>query len=291
MGMTYMFREAFLRKKGLSQELPNRVFYGLNLTVMLLLVSWVVLTLGSILVWGLPHIWDTLASQEVRFAIRLSLETSAVSTILSMLAALPAAYALARLTLPGRELWQILLTLPMALPPLVSGVGLLLFLGSEGLGPWLDRLGLSFVFTPKGIVAAQFFVNFPYMLTMLKAALDGLDRRMEFVARTLGCNAWQAFRRVTLPLLRNALVAAVVMTWSRALGEFGAVLIIAGATRMRTETLPVSLFLNISVGDMDAAMAVGSIIIFISLLSLVLFLRLNRRYGTKTESLIRFAGR
>jgi len=159
----------------------------------------------------------------------------------------------------------------MALPPIVSGVALLLLFGTTSFGNFLADNGLKFVFTIKGIILAQFFVNIPYILRILKSTFKDIDPRLEFVSRTLGYNSLQTFFKVTLPLAKNGLIAGLVITWARALGEFGAALMLAGATRMRTETLPISLFLNMSSGDLKLGLAAATMIIFISLVSLLIF--------------------
>src|SRR3712207_1709385 len=154
----------------------------------------------------------------------------------------------------------------MALPPNVAGIALLILFSSTAFGEYLESIGLTFIFTQKGIILAQFFINVPYMIRILKSAIENIDPRMEFVSRTLGCSRAEAFFKVTLPLAKNGVTASIVITWARALGAFGAVLMIAGATRMKPETLPISLYLNLSCGDLDAALAVASILIIISML-------------------------
>lgn len=131
--------------------------------------------------------------------------------------------------------------------------------------------GLKFVFTTKGIILSQFFVNIPYMIKVLKSTIADINPRLEFVGRTLGCSQWQAFFKITLPLAKNGLIAGIVITWARAIGEFGAALMLVGATRMKTETLPVSLYLNMSTGDLKLAMASATILIMISVISLFIF--------------------
>ncbi len=169
-----------------------------------------------------------------------------------------------------------LLDMPLALPPLVAGVGLLLFFGVSIPGRDLAGAGLVFVFTPLGIVIAQFFVNMPFMVRVMRSTFEEISPRYEHVAKTLGCTDAQALWRVTLPMATNGLIAGSVITWSKGIGEFGAVLMLAGATRMKTETLPTSLFLNMSCGKLDEAIAVATILILISLVSLYVF---ERRVG------------
>lgn len=216
---------------------------------------------------------ESLRSEEIQFAIALSLKTSVASTILCILIAVPAAYALARYDFPGKSVASTLLDMPLALPPLVAGVGLLLFFGTSLPGRELAEAGLVFVFTPFGIVIAQFFVNMPFMLRVMRSTFEGISPRYEYVAKTLGCTDAQAIWRVTLPMASNGLLAGSVITWSKGIGEFGAALMLAGATRMRTETLPISLFLNMSCGKLDEAISAATILILISVVSLYVFER------------------
>ena len=164
--------------------------------------------------------------------------------------------------------------MPLALPPLVAGVGLLIF-GMTSFGRGLAEIGLDFVFTPLGIIIAQFFVNVPFMFRILRGTFQSINPRYEHVAKTLGCTEAQAFWHVTLPMSKNGLLAGSVITWSRGIGEFGAALMVAGATRMQTETLPIALYLNMSCGELDLAIAAATILIIISLVSLFAF----ERYG------------
>ncbi|HHW43116.1 molybdate ABC transporter permease subunit [Desulfofundulus thermobenzoicus] len=263
--------------------MANSLFQGFNIVITVLILVFLGLTLVLVPIRGVPHLWSALDTAEIRFALALSLKTSLISTVLCTLVAVPVAYCLSRYPLPGRPILNVLVNIPLALPPIVSGVCLLMVFGTTPVGHFLTGLGLELIFTVQGIIAAQFFVNLPYMITVMKATMEGVDRRLEFVARTLGCNQWQAFFRVTLPMIRNGLVAALVITWARALGEFGAVLMLAGATRMRTETLPISLYLNLTIGDLDAVMAVATVLMIITTVSLLVFERLGgRRVGRYT---------
>jgi molybdate transport system permease protein len=210
----------------------------------------------------------SLASPEIRFAVLLSLATSLASTAVCIALAVPIAYALDRYRFAGKRVATLVLTLPLALPPLVAGIALLLFFGTTPWGKALEQAGLAVVFTPLGIVVAEVFVNLPYLVRILRSAFAGVNPRFENVAKTLGCTDAGAFLQVTLPLARPALVAGGIITWSKAMGEFGAVLMLAGATPMRTETLPIALFLNISTGDLNLAVAAATILIVISLATL-----------------------
>ena len=224
--------------------------------------------LGLILYSPLPVIAHSLTSPEIQFAILLSLATSVASTIICILIAVPVAYALVRYEFFGKRIATLVLTLPLTLPPLVAGIALLLFFGTTPWGRALDSLGFAVIFTPLGIIVAEVFVNLPYMVRIMRSAFAAVNPRFEHVAKTLGCTDTSAFFQVTLPMVRSGLIAGSVITWSKAMGEFGAVLMLAGATTMRTETLPIALYLNISTGDVDLAVAAATILILISLITL-----------------------
>ncbi len=227
----------------------------------------------------LPALITSIASEEIQFAIKLSLTTAVVSTVLCIGISIPAAYALARYDFFGKSVVNTILDAPLALPPLVAGVGLLILFGTTTFGKGLADAGLVFVFTPLGIIIAQFFVNVPFMFRILRGTFQSINPRYEHVAETLGCTEAQAFWRVTLPMSKNGLLAGSIITWSKGIGEFGAALMVAGATRMKTETLPISLFLNMSCGELDLAIAAATILITISLISLFVF----ERYGGFTR--------
>lgn len=231
--------------------------------------------LMTVVLKGLPSIGKALLTKEIQFSIKLSLYTSVISTIFCILIAMPIAYVLARVDIRAKQLISTILDLPLALPPIVSGVCLLLVFGTTGFGAWLEDIGLEFVFTVRGIIISQIFTNLSFMIRVLKSTILAINPRLDSIARTLGCTPMQAFFKVTLPLSKNGIIAGTVITWARALGAFGAVLMLAGATRLRTETLPISLFLNMSTGDIEAAMAVANILIIISVISLFVF----NKYG------------
>ena len=224
--------------------------------------------LGLILYSPLPVLAGSLENPEIQFAIMLSLVTSAISTLICIAIAIPVAYALVRYTFPGKRIANLVLTLPLTLPPLVAGIALLLFFGTTPWGRALEDAGFGVIFTPLGIIVAEVFVNLPYMIRIMRSSFSMVNPRFEYVAKTLGCTDTSAFLQVTLPMARHGLFAGAVITWSKAMGEFGAVLMLAGATTMRTETLPIALYLNISGGDVDLAVASATILILISLFTL-----------------------
>jgi molybdate transport system permease protein len=242
----------------------------------LLLTAFILVLLYLIVSHPTPeNLISSMFSPEIRFAIYLSLLTSVVSTVLCIIIAVPAAYGLARYDFLGKSLVNTALDMPLALPPLVAGVGLLLFFGVSPVGKALAEAGLVFVFTPLGIIVAQFFVNMPFMIRIMRSTFESISPRYEYVAKTLGCTDVQAVWRVTLPMAASGFFAGAVITWAKGIGEFGAALLLAGATRMVTETLPISLFLNMSCGKLNLAISAATILIAISIVSLYVF----ERYG------------
>ncbi|VUT24443.1 MAG: Molybdate/tungstate transport system permease protein WtpB [Candidatus Methanolliviera sp. GoM_oil] len=255
--------------EGASKIKIGTILFSLLLAVFILVQLICVVTHTT-----LPALITSILSEEIQFAIKLSLTTAVISTILCIAISIPAAYALARYNFFGKSLVNTILDVPLALPPLVAGVGLLIF-GMTSFGRGLAEIGLDFVFTPLGIIIAQFFVNVPFMFRILRGTFQSINPRYEHVAKTLGCTEAQAFWHVTLPMSKNGLLSGSVITWSRGIGEFGAALMVAGATRMQTETLPIALYLNMSCGELDLAIAAATILIIISLVSLFAF----ERYG------------
>jgi molybdate transport system permease protein len=249
-------------------------FRQVNLFLMFLLTLFIFFLIFEIITHTDPvSLVTNIISPEIQFAIRLSLLTSVISTFLCILVAIPVSYSLARYDFRGKALINTVLDLPMALPPIVAGLGLLLIFGTTTVGSYLADAGLKFVFTVPGIIMAQFAVNISLMLRIMRSTFEGINPRYEHVAQTLGCTPFQAFIRTTLPLSKNGMLAGSVITWSRGMGEFGAVLMLAGATRMKTETLPIALYLNMSSGELDLAIAAATILIFISGITLYLFER------------------
>lgn len=217
-----------------------------------------------------------LFSAETLFAIRLSVLTATFTTVIAMVVGVPAAYALSRYRVPFASLIDTLVDLPIVLPPLVVGFSLLVFY-QTALGDVLVAQGLDLRYTVPGIILAQFLVAAAFAIRTVKATFDSIDPRLEAVARTLGASPARAFRRITLPLARRGIVAGAIMTWARAIGEFGPILIFCGATRWRTEVLPIAIWLDFSVGRLEAAMALVVIMLGISTLTLVAFKRLGGR--------------
>ncbi|MCX7911623.1 MAG: ABC transporter permease [Dehalococcoidales bacterium] len=222
--------------------------------------------------------WSALTSEEILFAIRLSLITATIATVISLLIAVPVAYAISRFRFPGKDIVDSLLDLPIVISPVALGAILLVFFNTP-VGAAINDNVVRFVFAQPGIVLAQVTVVSALAVRLLKSTFDSIDPRYEQVARTLGCSKPEAFFRVVLPMARDGLIASVVLTWARAIGEFGATVTLAGATTMKTETLPVAIFLSLASADVAKAVAVIFILIFIAVFALLVIRKLiGRRY-------------
>ncbi|HSI50581.1 MAG TPA: molybdate ABC transporter permease subunit [Ideonella sp.] len=208
-------------------------------------------------------------------ALALSLKVAGCATALNLVLGTAAGFALARLRFPGRELLDALLTLPLVLPPTVLGYYLLVLLGKRGwLGGWLyQHFGVQLIFTWQGAVLAASLVAFPLVLKSARAAFEGVDAQLEQAARVLGLGEWAVFFRVTLPLAWRGVLAGVLLAFARALGEFGATLMVAGSIPGRTQTLSVAIYEAVQAGQDDTA----NLLVLITSVTCVLALLLAGR--------------
>ncbi len=226
----------------------------------------------ALIVQGGSYVKPALQSEEIIFAIKLSVKTSIISTLICILISIPASYAIYRSKPKYKGVIENIIYTPMSLPHLVSGIALLLFFGNRGMGKFLmENFNLDFVFTVKGIILAQVFVNLSFSIQIILNALEEVDKKTIFVSRTLGCNEFQSFIHIVVPSLKRGIMSSAVMSWSRALGEFGAVMMLAGTTRMKTEVLPTAIYLNMATGDLNLAIGTSTILIALSLISIVVF--------------------
>ncbi|MFN2383487.1 MAG: ABC transporter permease [Gemmatimonadota bacterium] len=210
-----------------------------------------------------------LLSPQVTRAAALSLLASTAAVLLGLALAFPLAWILARSRFRGRRWLRGLVLLPMVLPPVVAGVGLLSAFGRRGLlGGALEAAGISIPFTTLAVVLAATFVSAPFLVVTLEAGLAGLDRGLEDAAATLGASDARVLATVVLPGLRPSLAAGVALAWTRALGEFGATITFAGNLRGRTQTLPLAVYEMLQT-DAGAAIVLSVVLLSISLLVVV----------------------
>ena len=203
-------------------------------------------------------------------ALRISLEVSVAATVISVAIGVPLAFVLARVAFPGRAFLRAVVVLPVVLPPVVGGIGLLAALGRGGLvGRWLHELfGLQLTFTTAGAVLATTFVSMPLIILATEAGLRGLDERYERAAAALGGSPGYVLRRVTLPMIAPQLAAGAILTWARALGEFGATITFAGNLAGKTQTLPLAIY-QARETDPGGAVLLSVLLMTVSLIVLV----------------------
>jgi molybdate transport system permease protein len=239
---------------------PGRGLVALTLPLILFLSIPVIGLVARALLGG--GLLAALASPVVLDALRLSLVTTAVSLGLTLAFGTPLAYLLARRSFAGSSLVETAVDLPIVLPPSVAGLALLFVFGRQGLiGGTLDAFGISIPFTVVAVVLAQTFVAAPFFVRSARSGIAGVDRDTEDAARVDGATERDVFRWVTIPLAGTALAAGAVMSWSRALGEFGATIMFAGNIEGRTQTLPLVVYAEFGGGDLDASVAAAAILV------------------------------
>ena len=220
-----------------------------------------------------------LASPGVASALRLSVICSLGATVCAIVLGVPLAWLLARHKFVGRSVVRTLVTLSLVLPPVVSGVALLMAFGRRGLvGRYLDQwFGIQLPFSTAGVIVAETFVALPFLVLTLDGAFRTNDRRLEAAAASLGASRWTTFRRITVPAVGPSMIAGAVLAWARALGEFGATIAFAGNLPGRTQTLPLAVYLAL---ETDPGAAVLLSLVLVSVSFVVLFALRNRWVGS-----------
>ena len=212
-------------------------------------------------------LWESLNSPRTLFSIRLSLLAATFATILALFIALPAGYALSRFHFRGREIVDTLLEFPMIVSPAALGAVILIFFNNP-LGEWVQEHFITFIFSFAGIVLAQFVTITGVTVRFVKSAFDEVPRELETTARTLGASPLHSFRTVSLPLAKRGIVAATILSWAKALGEFGATITVAGTMAMRTETLPIAIYMHLETADITGTVALILTLVAIGLSAL-----------------------
>lgn len=212
--------------------------------------------------------------QDAWIPLLLSLKVAGWATVLDILFGVAAALALARWRSSARDVVDALLTLPLVMPPTVLGYYLLVLLGRRGpLGAWLDTFGIRLIFTWQGAVIAAMIAAFPLVLKSARSAFESVDPQFEHAARTLGIGETALFFRVTLPLAARGIVAGALLAFARALGEFGATLMVAGNLPGRTQTLSVAVYSAVQAGDDRTA---NFLVLITSVVSIIVLLVAGR---------------
>jgi molybdate transport system permease protein len=210
--------------------------------------------------------WNALSQREIRHAIGLSLATCTATSIFSLLLAVPVGYLMARTRFPCKSWLDAALDIPIVLPPMVVGLCLLILFQTP-LGRAVEHV-ITFTYAVAGVVLAQFVIGASFAVRTMRNTFDNLSARPEEVAMTLGCSRARACWLVTLPAARRGMFASASIAWARSLGEFGPVLVFAGATRMKTEVLPTTVWLELSVGNLEAAIAVSLLMVLMAVIIL-----------------------
>ena len=221
--------------------------------------------LGLVVRTPWTRIVELLTDETALMALRLSLIVATSAALISLVTGFPLAWALARGSFRGKTVVRAVVVLPLVMPPVVAGVGLLAAFGRRGIvGSWLyEWTGFQLTFTTGAAILAATFVSIPLAVLALEAGLRGMDARLEDAAATLGASRWYVLRRVTMPLLAPQIATAAVLAWARALGEFGATITFAGNLQGRTQTLPLAVFERLQT-DQDAAFALSMLLIVVA---------------------------
>ena len=259
------------RSRRTSDALFFLVMGGISATFILLIV---LLLVADVMFTSPSEFYRALAKPEIRAALQLTLFSCTVAAILSVWVGTPLGYLLSRYSFRGRWVIDTLVDIPIVLPPLVLGLSLLILFHQPIAGWQLEsalRDGLGFPVTYRwpAVVLAQFSVACAFSVRTMRVTFDQMNPRAEEVARTLGCTRGQAFWQIALPQASRVIVTAFTIAWARALGEFGPIMVFAGTTRMRTEVLSTSVFLELSIGNLDAAVAVSLLMVMLAVVVLV----------------------
>ncbi|MEL6109862.1 MAG: ABC transporter permease [Planctomycetota bacterium] len=260
-------------RRGQRSDAPFFFVMGGLSSIFVVLI--VLLLLADLLFVSFGEFAQALVKPEIQAAFRLTLLTCSAAAVLSVWVGTPLGYLLSRFQFPGRWIIDTLVDIPIVLPPLVLGLSLLILfhlsIGGWQLENWLQNtFDFGVTYRWPAVVLAQFSVACAFAVRTMRVTFDQIDPRAEDVARTLGCTRGQAFVQVSLPQAWRGMIAATTIAWARALGEFGPILVFAGATRMKTEVLSTTVFLELSIGQLDSAVAVSLLMVIMAAIVLLI---------------------
>ncbi|HEY0460286.1 MAG TPA: sulfate ABC transporter permease subunit [Pyrinomonadaceae bacterium] len=240
-------------------------------TLIVVMLPLVLLPLASIFIFGtsngLTSFWHALTAPEAIFALQLSMVTSFWATAFNVVFGLFAAYVLSKYNFWGRNALIVTISLPTAIPTAVAGFALLLLWGPYGiLGRYLEPQGIHLMFTAAAIILANIFVTFPLAFGVIKPVFDTMNQSLEEASATMGATRWQTFWHVTLPSLRGAILSGALLTFARAVGEFGSTILVSGNLAGRTQTAPLYIFAKFNEGQVEAANAIAVVLALFSFL-------------------------
>ncbi|MFN0280151.1 MAG: ABC transporter permease [Pyrinomonadaceae bacterium] len=248
-------------------------------TMVAIMLPLILLPLASIFIFGtssgLASFWAALNAPEAIFALKLSIVTSFWATVFNVFFGLFAAYVLSKYNFWGRNAVIVTISLPTAIPTAVAGFALLLLWGPYGtLGRLLGNDG-QIMFTAWAIILANIFVTFPLAFGVIKPVFDTMSKSLEEASATMGATRWQTFWHVTLPSLRGAIVGGALLTFARAVGEFGSTILVSGNLASRTQTAPLYIFAKFNEGQVEAANAIAIVLALFSfaIFSILFFAR------------------
>ncbi len=214
-------------------------------------------------------------SENALSALKLSLITSTISVGLSLLCGTPLAYLLAHWKFSGRAVVDTLIDVPVVLPPTVAGIALLMAFGRVGIfGVWLNAIGITIPFTTMAVIMAQTFVSAPFLVRSARIGFAAIDPQQQEAARLEGANEWQVFRYIMFPLASRALLTGIILTWTRALGEFGATILFAGNLEGTTQTMPLAIYIGFE-QNIKIALVLSVLLLAVSLVFMALLRKLE----------------
>ncbi len=242
-----------------------------------------VILIGLIGIPMIALIWRSINSNIFSFALspnainalKLSLFTSVITVIIALATGTPLAYLQTHMKFRGKAIIDLLVDLPVVLPPAVAGIALLLAFGREGLiGTYLDKFGISLPFTTAAVVMAQVFVSAPFLVRSARVGFASIDPQLEEAAKVEGASHWHVFQHIMLPMAGRALLTGVILCWTRALGEFGATLLFAGNLEGVTQTMPLAIYVGFE-QSLGIALVLSLVLVMVSLVLLTLLRRLE----------------
>jgi len=267
-----------IRCQGVNPSWRSRILKAALALVICLSMAFIALPVASLFLKSpLDTILRSMYDPMVMNALKLSLTTSALTTIMVVIMGTPIAYANARFHYAGKEIVDSLIDLPVIMPPAVAGIALLMAFGRMGiLGQHLNALGISVAFTTLAVILAQAFVSSPFYIRQARTSFEDVDLALENAAMTLGASRIRTFFHVVLPIAMNGLISGAIMAFARSLGEFGATIMFAGNFQGRTQTMPLAIFTAMQ-GDLGVALCLSIILVAFSFAVIVLVKTLTRR--------------
>ncbi len=258
-------------RQSVRPQPTSKLFAGAWKLLTLPLLMFIALPLLALFLRTTPaRFFEVLTQTQVIQAIQLSVFTSVSTTVITLILGTPVAYLLAQRRHGLNRVVDTLIDLPTVLPPAVAGVGLLMAFGRKGLfGPFFDNLGITIPFTQIAVILAQIFIASPFYVKAATLGFAAIDPELKQAAALDGANRWQIFRHIILPLAWMSLLSGSVMTWARALGEFGATIIFAGNFPGRTQTMPLAIYIGFEI-DLNIALTLSIILVCFSFLTLVI---------------------